>query len=136
MWMYMHELHENMELSNSVIQKWLCLVRLVQVTRRGDDPRLGYATPYYWRNKPEMRKYYEQQTEFPTLPGAQNFGQNFAAESEEERDRKLHVVGPRPVLRTRFTQTSLSGDQIRDPAMQVQTPALDAEAQIQSNAGV
>jgi len=44
---------------------------LVEVTRRGNDPRLGFAPPYYWRARPEMGKHYELQTEFPTLPGAE-----------------------------------------------------------------
>jgi len=60
---------------------------IVEVNRRGNDPRLGYGTPYFWKNRPDMQKYYGLQTEFPTLSGASKFGLNFATESEEERNR-------------------------------------------------
>jgi len=79
---------------------------IVEIDRRGNDPRLGYGTTYFWRNRPDMKKYYELQTEFPTLSGASKFGLNFVTESEEERNRQLHVTGPRPTTRERFTQTS------------------------------
>jgi len=47
---------------------------LVEVTRRRNDPRLGYPTPYYWRERPEMRKYYELPIEVPAVPGQKNLG--------------------------------------------------------------
>jgi len=79
---------------------------IVEVNRRDSDPRLGYGTPYFWRNRSNMQKHYQLQTKFPTLSRAGKFGVNFATESEEEQNRQLHVMGPRPLKRDRFTQTS------------------------------
>ena len=101
---------------------------IVEVNRRGNDPRLGYGTPYFWRNRPEMRKHYQLQTEFPTLSCAGKFGVNFATKSEEERNRQLHVTGPRPLKRDRFTQTSSVKRQ--SVAIQFRTPAANVETQI------
>jgi len=75
-----------------------------------------------------MQKYYGLQTEFPTLSGAGKFGVNFATESEEERNRQLHVTGPRPLMKERFTQTSSVRRQ--SVAVQFRTPATDVETQI------
>jgi len=109
---------------------------IVEVIPRGNDPRLGYSTPYYWREQPGMQRYYELQTEIPTLPGAERFGINFANESERERDRQLHMVGPRPFMRSRYrpTQTRPLRERVSDAAIQFRTPALDAEAQIRISA--
>jgi len=101
---------------------------IVEVNRRGSDPRLGYGTPYFWRNRSEMQKHYQLQTEFPTLSCAGKFGINFATESEEERNRQLHVTGPRPLQRDRFTQTSSVKRQ--SVAIQFRTPAADVETQV------
>ena len=79
---------------------------IVEVNRRGNDPRLGYGTPYFWRNVPDMQKHYPLQTEFPTLSCAGRFGINFANESEEECNRQLSMTGPCPTTRERFVQTS------------------------------
>jgi len=100
---------------------------IVEVSHHGGDPRLGFSTPYYWREKPDMRKYYQLQTEFPTLSGADKFGPNFTTESEQERDHQLYVMGPHPLMRTRFTQTSSVG--VHDAAVQFRTPAIYVETQ-------
>jgi len=75
-----------------------------------------------------MQKYYQLQTEFPTMSGAGKFGVNFATESEEERNRQLYVAGPRPLMRERFTQTSSVRRQ--SVAVQFRTPATGVETQI------
>ena len=61
-----------------------------EVTYYSSDPRLDNFTPYYWREKSEMRKYYSLPVEFPTIAGAERFGINFATEPEEERQRQLN----------------------------------------------
>jgi len=54
-----------------------------EVTYHTSDPRLDNFTPYYWREKSEMRKYYSLPVEFPTIAGAARFGINFATEPEK-----------------------------------------------------
>jgi len=75
-----------------------------------------------------MQKYYQLQTEFPTLSCAGKFGVNFATESEEERNCQLHVTGLHPLMRDRFVQTSSVRKQ--SVAIQFRTPAVDVETQI------
>jgi len=69
--------------------------------------------------------------QFPTLPGAEKFGINFASETEEERECQLDLGRARPHLRTRHTQTRPPIIQTSDAEVQFQVPALEAETQFQ-----
>jgi len=110
-------------------------VETSEVTYHTSDPRLDNFTPYYWREKSEMRKYYSLPAEFPTIAGAARFGINFATEREKERQRQLNHDGKYIPKRSRHVQIESSAMSTRNVGVQIQVPVKNAETQHKSSVG-
>ena len=112
-------------------------VETAEVTYHTSDPRLDNFTPYYWREKSEMQKYYSLPAEFPTIhvAGAARFGINFATEPEKERQRQLSYDGKYIPKRSQHVQTESSVMNTKNVGVQIQVPVKNVETQHQISVG-